>query len=240
MPGNKYSRLKELNDLVDQQRVSGEHRPRDPDVERKRRQREKPRHTISQPFLSLGAGPQPVVGLAPEQQDGDDRYTKADAGPVSPLDEPMRIRTIGLPARKPVCDREEPENRESFNRDQLRDRSISSTRFCRSAGLTPGILAAWASDCGRRAASFCRDSVERGQHSLVRRIQRERGSSPSRCSVRGFAFLLEVAGILEFELHRCHGLARQIDSDTGGREQRAQRNTLPLGELGEPRALRDG
>lgn len=35
-----------------------------------------------------------------------------------------------------------------------RCRSISSTRFCRSAGLTPGMLAACARVAGRRVASF--------------------------------------------------------------------------------------
>ncbi len=35
-----------------------------------------------------------------------------------------------------------------------RARANSNTRLCMSAGLTPGILAAWANVSGRRAASF--------------------------------------------------------------------------------------
>ena len=38
-------------------------------------------------------------------------------------------------------------------------RCSSKTRLCRSAGLTPGMLAAWASVCGLRFSSFWRDSM---------------------------------------------------------------------------------
>ena len=53
----------------------------------------------------------------------------------------MCIRGIDFTAGKPVGDREESEDRQR-DRDQERDRSISKMRFCKSAGLTPGTLAA--------------------------------------------------------------------------------------------------
>jgi hypothetical protein len=89
----------------------------------------------------------------------DDGDADADRRAVAPLDVPMRVRIVDFTTRQPVGNREKPEDRE-YDRDQERDRSISKIRFCRSAGLTPGTLAACASESGLRAASFCRDSTD--------------------------------------------------------------------------------
>ena len=152
------SRLKYLHDFVDQQRVPGEDRPRDDGVQYKCANRNQRFEDLESPGpITVGCCARRryscgVRSISPpdRRNDGD---AQANGRAIAPPDETVRIRAVYFTAGKPIGEREKSEDRER-DRDQERDRSISKMRFCKSAGLTPGTLAACASDSGRRAASF--------------------------------------------------------------------------------------
>ena len=154
------ARLKQLHDFIDQQGPRGKNYSCNHDVQRERGERNQLCRDLELSRTRSTDGRRPAgPRAAPPEHRGDDGDAEADRGAVTPLDVPMRVRVVDFTARQPVGNREKPKDRE-YDRDQERDRSISKMRFCRSAGLTPGTLAACASESGLRAASFCRDSTE--------------------------------------------------------------------------------
>ncbi len=102
----------------------------------------------------------PAIPRADEGEVCDERpHSHAERESVRPVEQPGRILRVALAARDEVRDREEREAEDDQRDQPRRHRSTSSTRFWRSAGLTPGMLDACARVAGRRASSFWRAST---------------------------------------------------------------------------------
>jgi hypothetical protein len=169
MPSHVHPRLKQLHHLVDQQRSSGKDEACDDRVEEECRQwhPQLDRAKDARAFHGSGRARLQIIRryrrrrgrTATPNDRGNDSDPQANGRSIPPFDETVCVGVVDFAAGKPIGNRKETEDRQC-DRDQERDRSISRMRFCRSAGLTPGTLAACASESGLRAASFCRDSIE--------------------------------------------------------------------------------